>query len=184
MAIHTPTGIKLTYEDYLQFPEDGRRHELIDGEHVVSATPLLRHQQVLARSFYELFRQVDKQDRGQVLFAPVALHLSQVDVVEPDLIVVLPEHQDVMVPNRLVGPADLVVEVLSPSTAARDRGVKKALYLRAGVQEYWIVDSVQQTVEQLVAVGGKFESAGTHHESITLRILQDVTVDLVGDVWV
>ena len=140
MAVVADRKTKLTYEDYLQFPEDESRHEIIDGDHYVSAAPFVPHQRILKRLMVQLYRKFEETGLGEVLPAPVAVVLSRTDVVEPDLVVVPDEHASMIRRERIEGAPDLVVEILSPSTAYRDRGLKLDLYRKSGVGEYWIVD--------------------------------------------
>lgn len=135
------TTRKLTYEDYVLFPEDGQRHELIDGVHYVSPAPYIRHQRVVLRILFALETFARDTGCGEVLFAPTDVVLSQYDVVEPDVLYVSREHQRIVGEKFISGPPDLAVEVLSPSTRRRDLDLKLKLYERVGVQEYWIVDS-------------------------------------------
>ena len=187
MAVVVDRKTKLTYEDYLQFPEDGRRHEVIDGDHYLSAAPFVSHQRVSRNLMIHLHRHFDLTGMGEVLHAPVAVVLSQSDVVEPDLVVVLAEHASRIRRERIEGAPDLVVEILSPSTAYRDRGLKLDLYQKAGVSEYWIVDPERKVVQQYVLTDGVFRSVGEHSDHIAVactgnREAQPVEVDLT-EVW-
>lgn len=134
------TTRKLTYEDYVLFPEDGQRHELIDGEHYVSPAPYVRHQHVVVQIVGALNTFARNTGCGVVLVAPTDVVLSQYDVVEPDVLYVSRERQRIVGEKFISGAPDLAVEVLSPSTRRRDLDLKLKLYERAGVQEYWIVD--------------------------------------------
>jgi Uma2 family endonuclease len=140
------TTRKLTYEDYVLFPEDGQRHELIDGEHYVSPAPYVRHQHVVVQIVGALNAFARNTGCGVVLVAPTDVVLSQYDVVEPDVLYVSRERQGVVGEKFISGPPDLAVEVLSPSTRRRDLDLKLKLYERVGVQEYWIVDSQLATI--------------------------------------
>ena len=187
MAVVVDRKTKLTYEDYLQFPEDGRRHEIIDGDHYLSAAPFVSHQRVSRNLMIHLHRHFDLTGMGEVLHAPVAVVLSQSDVVEPDLVVVLAEHASRIRRERIEGAPDLVVEILSPSTAYRDRGLKLDLYQKAGDSEYWIVDPERKVVQQYVLADGVFRSAGEHSARIAVACTgqpdaQPVEVDLT-EVW-
>ena len=187
MAVVVDRITKLTYEDYLQFPEDGRRHEIIDGDHYVTAAPFVYHQRVSRNLMVNLHRHFDQTGLGEVLHAPVAVALSQSDVVEPDLVVVLAEHASRVRRERVEGAPDLVVEILSPSTAYRDRGLKFDLYQKAGVNEYWIVDPERKVVQQYVLTDGVFRSAGEYPDRIALACTgtpdgEPVEVDL-SEVW-
>jgi Uma2 family endonuclease len=141
-----PTPAKLTYDDFVNFPDDGQRHELIDGEHYVTPSPATIHQQLVGRLHLALGNWLQNHPIGEVFFAPFDVVLSRHDVVEPDLLVVLSDQTDIVTPAHVRGTPALVVEVLSPGTRRRDTGLKRRLYDRAGVREYWIVDPDERTV--------------------------------------
>ncbi len=168
MAVVVDRETRLTYEDYLQFPEDGRRHELIAGDHHLSAAPFVPHQRVARNLLVELHRHIGETGLGEVLPAPVAVALGPSDVVEPDLVVILEHNRSLIGRERIAGAPDLVAEILSPSTACRDRGLKLDLYQKWGVNEYWIVDPERRVVQQYLLVDGVFRGTGEHAERITV----------------
>jgi Uma2 family endonuclease len=131
---------KLTYEDLRYWPEDGKRHELIDGEHCVTPAPIPRHQIVSGRLFSRVGRVVDQGQLGLLLYAPVDVVLSEIDVVEPDLVFIGASRLGIVRETHVQGAPDLVVEILSPSTRRRDEITKRHLYEQHGVPEYWVVD--------------------------------------------
>jgi Uma2 family endonuclease len=134
-------GVKLTYDDLLQMPDDGLRHELIDGEHYVTASPNLRHQRLLGRLHIAIAKWLESNPDGEVFVAPVDVVFSQPNVVVPDLLYVSHARgRDVLTPAHVRGAPDLVVEIGSPSTRKRDETLKRRLYERTGVSEYWVVD--------------------------------------------
>jgi Uma2 family endonuclease len=134
-------GGKLTYDDFVHFPEDGKRHELIDGEHYVTPSPNLGHQRILGKLYLEIGNYLVANPIGEVFFAPLDVVMSNFDVVEPDLLYVSRERAaQVLVPEHVRGVPNLVVEIASKSTRKRDETIKRALYERTGVSEYWIVD--------------------------------------------
>jgi len=137
---------KLTYQDYAQFPDDGRRHELIDGEHYVTPSPILRHQEISGRLEFALRSYVRERGTGHVFHAPLDVILSDYDVVEPDILYVSEERAAIL-QDWVRGSPDLVVEILSPGTRKTDETVKRHLYDRAGVNEYWIVDPELELVK-------------------------------------
>ena len=178
------SDVKLTFQDWLQIPEDvGLRHEILDGEHVVTPYPNLNHQRVSGSMYRQLHEQIERTGRGEVFYAPAGVRLSDENLVMPDLLAVLSERSEIMVETHVDGAPDLVVEILSKSTGRRDRGIKKRTYEAFGVREYWIVDPVGKVVEQHLLEAGCFRLAGRHTEAIHLDILPDVTVDLTR-VWV
>src|SRR3954466_7584507 len=127
-------AVKLTYQDFLLFPDDGKRHELIGGEHLVTPAPTARHQRVLRNIQVTLDRFVEAYALGRVYFAPLDVLLSDLDVVEPDLVFIA-NHRLAHLDDVLHGPPDLAVEVLSPSSRRQDEVLKRELYERAGVLE-------------------------------------------------
>jgi Uma2 family endonuclease len=133
------TKAKLTYKDYEQFPDDGQRHELIDGEHVVTPAPELGHQQVLRRLFLAVNGAVEAGPGGELIFAPMDVILSDHDVLQPDLLWVSPA-RSALLQRWVHGAPDLAVEVLSPSSRRTDELRKRRRYELFGVTELWIVD--------------------------------------------
>jgi Uma2 family endonuclease len=177
MAEHA-ARTKLTYDDYLLLPEDGRQHEIIDGEHFMNAAPNPRHQRVSRRIQWQLYRQLEETGRGEVFNASIDLVLSPNDVVQPDLLVILRDNADIVLDTRIVARPDLVVEVLSPSTADRDRRLKRTLYESAGVPEYWVADPLRNVLHQHVLEAGRYGLAGTHEHRVEAATIRDVAVDL------
>ena len=131
---------KLTYADFLRFPDDGRRHELIDGVHFVSPSPEVRHQQLSLRMTLALSAYLDAVPIGIVLYAPIDCVLTMFDIVEPDLLVVLHDQKSIIAKKNIRGMPALAIEILSDSTRAIDVDLKRTLYDRAGAREYWMVD--------------------------------------------
>ncbi len=139
--------IKLTYEDYLHLPEDGKRHELIDGDHYATPSPTPRHQLVLANLVGILYTYLREHPLGDIYPAPLDVVLSDTDVVQPDLLFLAAGREDLVTERNLRGAPDLVVEVLSDSTRRTDEITKRHLYERHGVGEYWVIDPVLETVK-------------------------------------
>jgi Uma2 family endonuclease len=140
-------GVKLTYDDFLLFPDDGKRHELIDGEHYVTPSPGTAHQRIVGRLHLALGNYLGKHPVGELFLAPFDVVFSQFDVVEPDLLYVTAERrQEILTKQHVRGTPDLVIEVGSPGTRRRDETIKRRLYERAGVAEYWIVDPELEVV--------------------------------------
>src|SRR5262245_26850706 len=108
-------GVKLTYDDFLLFPDDGQRHELIDGEHYVTASPIPRHQRISGNLYWLIRSYLEKHPIGEVLFAPVDIVLSDFDVVVPDLLYMSNERsREVMTHANVRGAPELVIEIGSP----------------------------------------------------------------------
>jgi Uma2 family endonuclease len=138
--------IRITYEEFRAFPDDGRRHELIDGEVFSWRPPWLAHQLVSGECLSLLYYAVTKRDLGWVLPAPLEVKFAGDSSVQPDLVVVLRDRSHVLTEPRIEGAPSLLVEITSPETYAHDLGRKFALYARNGVPEYWIVDPDAETI--------------------------------------
>jgi Uma2 family endonuclease len=139
--------VKFTYEDYLLFPDDGKRHELIDGEHFVTPSPTTKHQRVSVRLLNALENFLRQNRAAEVFTAPYDVVLSDVDVVQPDLLLVLSAHASIITEKNIQGVPDLVIEILSEGTRKTDEVIKRKLYERSGVSEYWIVDPELETIK-------------------------------------
>ena len=177
----TTPATKLTYHDYLQLPEDGKRYEIMDGELYMTPAPLTRHQQISVRLSQLLMNYLDTHPIGQVFAAPTDVLLSDNDVVEPDLLLVLHDGAARITEKNVQGPPDLVIEILSPGTAARDLDLKRKRYEHFGVREYWLVDPDQNRLEILApAEEGRLRrlSRITRPEHCTSPLLPDLILDL------
>jgi Uma2 family endonuclease len=133
-------GVKLTYDDFVLFPDDGQRHELIDGEHYVTPSPNVTHQAILRNLLTSIASFLRTHPIGRVYAAPLDVVFSHFDVVEPDLLFVSDSRRDVLTAKNVQGAPDLVVEIGSPGTRRRDEKLKHQLYERFSVAEYWVVD--------------------------------------------
>ena len=168
MPIAQPV-FKFTYEDYRTAPPD-RRCELVDGELVMVPAPNLKHQTVQVLLGERLARFVRENRLGRLFFAPCDVVLSNTDVVQPDLLFVSAARAHLLSGGENVrGAPDLVVEIVSPATAERDRGYKRALYAKHGVAEYWLVDPAAETVRIHRLHGRELVLAETLRREQTLR---------------
>ncbi len=140
MVTITKLRTKLTYEDYLNTPDD-ERYELINGELIMAPSPRWAHQYADMEIGSILHTFVKRHNLGVVCSAPFDVVLSDTDVVQPDLLFVSRERLHIITEDNIQGAPDLAVEILSPSTSARDRGYKRDLYAKHGVKEYWQVDT-------------------------------------------
>jgi Uma2 family endonuclease len=145
--------VKLTYDDFVLCPDDGKRHELIDGEHYVTPSPNLKHQRICGNLYWLIRSYLELHRIGQVYFAPFDVVFSNFDVVEPDLLYLSNERAaQALTPQHVRGTPELVVEIASKGTRNRDETIKRRLCERSGVEEYWVADAeldvVRFTVEQ------------------------------------
>ena len=143
--MYTEPSVRMTYEDYLLIPEDGKRHEIIDGIEYVAAAPNVRHQRIIGRLFTRLYNHVEETGAGEVFVAPVDNILSDIDVVQPDILFVSDRRAGIVEGHGLVEAPDLVIEVLSPSNRRHDEVRKLQLYERFRAGEYWILDPERDT---------------------------------------
>lgn len=174
---------KLTYDEYAMIPYDGKRHEIIDGHHYINDPPFPRHQAVFRHIGFQLYEQIELTGHGQVINSPIDLQLSNFDVVQPDLVVVLTSNRIIDEIN-IKGVPDLVIEILSPSNRKHDTELKKQLYEQFAVPEYWIVDP-----DECVVVRYRLDETGKFGQSIEFKaaitfdsVPGGVTVDLTR-VW-
>jgi Uma2 family endonuclease len=148
-------------------PEDGKRRELIDGDVFVTPAPAPWHQTVSRRLQLALMKSLEERGLAEIYNAPVDVIFDDVNVVEPDLVVVSASRSHIVTERAIEGVPDIVVEILSPSTAERDRYWKRQLYERFRVPEYWIVspDPAWLEVHALGASGyeqrARYDRAGT-----------------------
>jgi len=152
-----PTAVKLTYDDFVHFPDDGKRHELIDGEHYVTPSPNMGHQRVLGTLHGLMWSYLQTRPLGRVFFAPFDVVFSMFDVVEPDLLYLSNERAaTVFTADNVRGTPEFVVEIASTSARTRDETIKRRLYEWAGVSEYWIVDPVSDAIRVFTRENDRF----------------------------
>lgn len=141
------SSTKFTYEDYLLFPDDGKRHELIDGDHYVTPSPRTKHQKVSMNLSSHIHAYLQTTKSGEVLCAPMDVVLSDLDVIQPDILFISKKREIIITDKNIQGPPDLVVEILSDSSRKTDEIIKRKLYERHEIPEYWIIDPELETVK-------------------------------------
>jgi Uma2 family endonuclease len=135
-----PGPFKLTVDEYMELPNDGKRYQILDGELDVTPAPRTRHQKILGRMFFILKEALDLKGQGDVYIAPTDVILDDFNVVQPDLLFVRKDRRHIIGDDNIKGVPDLIVEVFSPSTRRTDVLVKSRIYERFGVPSYWTVD--------------------------------------------
>jgi Uma2 family endonuclease len=133
--------------DIWDTPDDGKRYEVIDGELYVTPPPVWKHQNGLANLFLILGPYIHAHNLGKIVPAPVGVVLDEHNGVQPDLIYISRERLGIVSERGVEGPPDLVVEVLSPSTRSRDKGVKMRRYAASGILHYWQLDPRTDSLE-------------------------------------
>jgi Uma2 family endonuclease len=177
------SGVKLTYDDFLLFPDDGRRHELIEGVHYVTPAPGGKHQIILGNLYWLIRSHLETHRLGTAFLSPFDVVFSFFDVVEPDLLYLSHERAaSVLTPRHLVGAPELAIEIGSPGTRRRDETVKKRLYERFGVTEYWIIDTRMDAVRVYRHAGDRFgrplELSLAHGDVLTTPLLPGLELPL------
>lgn len=140
------TSTRMTYEEYLKLPDDGKYYEIIDGELCLNPTPVPCHQRIVVNLLFALKLYFREHGGGEVLVAPMDVVFNEENMLEPDLIVITAKNAGIVGKTNLRGAPDLVIEVLSPGTRRRDEVQKRKIYDEGGVAEYWIVDGEDETV--------------------------------------
>ena len=170
---------RVGYTDLLNLPDDGRRYEIHGGELVAVPAPRVRHQVVVGA----IFRILDTYARGNggaALVAPLDIVFDEFDVVQPDVLFFRAERVHLLQPDAVTRHApDIVVEVLSPSTASMDRGRKMRTFARYGVPEYWIIDPLACKIEVHALENGIYRETqvATTVETVRSVLLPDLTFD-------
>ena len=173
-----PTRVILTYSDYAALPDDGRRYELHQGELSVTPAPGTRHQRAIIALGSRLYEHVRARGLGEVFVAPTDCILSNVTVVQPDILYVATDRLSIVSERGIEGAPTLVVEVLSPSTARLDRDRKLSLYAEHGVPYYWIADPESRSVEAYALAGAEYARAGrVTSEPAPLPPFSDLMID-------
>jgi Uma2 family endonuclease len=162
-------GVRFRADDIWDTPDDGKRYEVIDGELFVTPPPIVVHQRASAGLFGHIWPYVRRRRLGELFSAPIGVVLDDENGLQPDLVYVSRERAGIIAERGIEGAPDLVVEILSPSTRARDRGIKLRRYAAAGVPHYWIVDPRTRILEAYHLVAGGYELTGTHGPGATFE---------------
>lgn len=170
----------LTADDLATFPDDGNRYEIIGGVLYVSPSPTYRHQRVSLKLASALDAYATRTDSGMVVAAPMDVHLSPHDVVQPDVLMVGKDRLGIVQERGIAGAPDLVVEILSPSTMTTDFIRKAGLYAQYGVREYWIVDPEGETVVVQTLEGDRYVYVNEFgkDDTLTSPLLPGLALDL------
>ncbi len=147
---------KQTYQDYLKTPMGGK-YQLIDGEIIEMTSPTPNHQNTVLTLGMLLKKYANENKLGKVFIAPLDIYLGKNDTYQPDVFFISKERESIIGEKKIEGAPDLVIEVLSESTAYYDLKKKKAVYEKSGVSEYWIVDAEEKNIEIYENSDGGFQ---------------------------
>jgi len=167
----------ITINEIDAFPDDGKRYEIIEGELHVSAAPNLNHQRISGNLFAFIRSFLEENPLGEIIIAPGAI-FSEINYVIPDLVFISNEQREAIATGvNITGVPELIIEIVSPGSEneKRDRVVKKQLYGKFGVKEYWLVDSHTRVVEVYKIVGESLQLEAKYSENDEL-----VSSSLVG----
>jgi Uma2 family endonuclease len=166
-----------TVADYARLPE-GTPIQLINGEFIMAPSPVRKHQKIIGKLHLQLGELVERKRLGEVYIAPFDVHVSRNDVYQPDLLFVSNEHLHYIEEDGVHGPPDLVIEVLSRSTAGFDLLLKKDGYEKFGVREYWIVDPLDKTIETFINSPTGFQSSFVGNKgTVCSAVLPEFCID-------
>jgi Uma2 family endonuclease len=160
-----------TTDDYLAMRDEYPRYELLEGELIEMVSPTSRHQLISRRLVKMLNAHCEARNLGEILYAPLDVILSDTVVVQPDILFISRERKAELIGERITGAPDLAIEILSPTTSARDLNQKRKLYARHGVKEYWIVDPDDETIEVQRLQGNVFSTLALFEKGQTLTPL-------------
>jgi Uma2 family endonuclease len=176
-----PVAVPLLTADELDhFPDDGKRREVIGGELHVSPAPARIHQALVKRVLGLLVRAIDESGAGEAFPGAVDVRFSPDEQVQPDLIALRSERLDLYQGHIMHGAPDIVVEILSPSTARYDQVEKKRLYENGGVPEYWIVDPKLQTLTIFRLTDGGYVENEPESGLLRSTAVSDFSVDPIA----
>jgi Uma2 family endonuclease len=175
------TRTQMTAAEFFELPESNSPIELLNGELVVSPTPIPVHQDAVGNT-YTLLKQIAKTVGGKAYVAPLEIYFDDDNVPQPDVMWIAPANLHIIGEKRLESAPDLIVEVLSPSTAKNDKESKFRLYERYGVREYWVVDPVHQLVDVWLLTEGHFVWQGAYGVGDTFAspVLSGQTIDVTA----
>ncbi len=158
---------RMSAAEFFELPESNQPTELIDGEVIMSPSPVPKHQ-VISGQLYSLLKSLIPD--GILFYAPMDVHFDDDNVIQPDLAWVAADSSCVITDKRLEGAPDLIIEIFSPGTAKRDKKDKYQLYQQHGVREYWMVDPVGQYVEVCVLEDAAFIQHGVYGPEDSFRL--------------
>lgn len=169
-----------TYKDYEAFPE-GAPYQLIGGELIITPSTAPYHQRISKRLEYILYEYAEKKKQlGEVFYAPVDVYLEETEVYQPDIIFISKERASIIEEKKINGAPDLVIEILSPSSAYYDLRHKMKVYAKHGVKEYWIVDPDERSIEIYENINNHFflVKKGFEQDKLNSKLIPGLEISL------
>ena len=168
MAILAESREKYTYQDYAKLPE-GKPYQLINGELIMTPAPTTVHQRVSRRILRILDEFIVTNKLGEVFYSPIDVYFSETETYQPDIIFISGDRLSIIGEEKIEGPPDLIVEILSPTTAYYDLRHKKRIYEQYDVKEYWIVDPMEKSMEVYENKNKSFKLVKNYDQSDVLQ---------------
>lgn len=170
---------KYTYSDYLKTPED-TRYELIEGDLIMVPAPKTKHQRISRKLEFILEKFVTENDSGEVFYAPCDVVFDDCNVLQPDILFISKDRLEIITEDNIKGAPDLIIEILSQSSAYADLVKKKKLYAKFKVKEYWIVDPEEKTVELYFLDNDvfKLDKCYQKKDNLTSKVLKGLEINL------
>lgn len=170
----------ITRHEYATIPFGAPNYQLIEGDLVMAPSPGSFHQDIAGKLYRLIGNFLDAHPIGRVFIAPLDVHLSDINIYQPDVFFIRQENVAIIEEHGIEGAPDLVIEILSRTTEKYDLGIKRTIYARTGVEEMWIIDPAKRTL----AVYHLAENAGTPaatyrgKQKFTSAILPGLTIEL------
>ncbi len=171
---------KLTYEDFMKIPYDGKQYELYKGDLFMVPAPSIRHQDIVVKLDRNLGVFVEKNNLGKLFVAPCDVVFSDNEIVKPDIIYISNKNLSIIKELNIQGVPDFLIEIISPTTSYNDKKIKKQIYEKYGVEEYWIIDPVNETLEVFVLEKGKYklDDIYSKNDKVKVKSIEGLEVDL------
>lgn len=180
-SVRGPTQGNWTYADWERLPDDGNRYEIIEGALYVTTAPSNFHQWIISRLYRSIGIPAEDKGSGIAYFAPIGLLMPGCDPVQPDFVVIRKQNAAIIHDGRIRGVPDLIVEVISPGSAAYDEGVKLEAYAKASVPEYAVIDPAARKLRRYaLEIPGTFAAPQEYGEGDTLSFgcLPDISLNV------
>lgn len=171
-----------TYSDYYKLDDD-KRYEVLEGELIMTPAPLYIHQKIQSKLGFILQNYVNEKNIGEILFSPLDVVLSKTNVLQPDIIYISNDNRKIIQKRGLFGPPDMVVEIISPSTTHRDLQVKKTIYEKFNINEFWVAYPDEKILENYIIKDMRYELFSS---VITTGIIKSQALNdelEIGNIW-
>lgn len=169
--METITQKQFTVKDYKNMEEGPPYFQLINEALIMSPAPKTTHQDILGEIFNQIKNFIIKRAVGKVFIAPTDVYFDEHNVLQPDIVYISNERKNIIKDDGIHGAPDLIIEILSPSTAYYDTKIKKRIYQDSGVKEFWIVDPEDNEVRGFENIDGKFQEFYKGYGKFTLKQL-------------